>query len=96
MKPTRSVDGVMRVNIQITHRVDGDDFINVLCLEHQSDDEDELPDLTRAQIEEKIRKVLAQRPDSRHWWGDELNEEGIGMPRRWADELVRRRFPELF
>lgn len=86
----------MRVNIQVTHRVSGDDFINALCLEHQSDDEDELPDLTRAQIEEKVRKVLLERPDDRNWWGDDLEEDDITMLRKWADELVRRRFPELF
>jgi hypothetical protein len=90
------MDGVKRVNIQVTHRVGGLDFINALCLEYQSDEPDELPDLTRAQIEEKVRKVLTQRPDGRHWWTDELEESDVEALREWADELVRRRFPELF
>lgn len=96
MKVTVSMDGVKRVNMQVTHRVNAEDFVMALCLEHQSDDADELPDLTRAQIESKVREVLTARPDARFWWTDELEEEDVSMLKDWAEELVRRRFPELF
>jgi hypothetical protein len=96
MKPTNSKDGKKRVDMRITHRVGGEDFVSALCVLHQSDDADELPDLTRAQIEEKVREVLTKRPDDRYWWRDDLEDDDADTLLEWAEELVQRRFPELY
>ena len=96
MRVTASVDGVKRVNFQVTHRVGGDDFARALCLEYRSEDIGSLPDLGRVQIEKVVRDALKRRPDSMPYWSDELEEDETEALWAWADGLVRRRFPELF
>lgn len=99
MRVTNSVDGVKRVNLQITHRMAGYDFANALCLvhrEHDLEDDGPLPDLSRSKVLEAVRKVLAEKPDDRHWWRDHIEDDFADELWAWADALVRGKFPEMY
>lgn len=95
-----SVDGRKRTNIRVTHRLSGDDFANVLCLRHVEDGcdgEEELPAYSRDTILDMVRGQLADKADARNWWRDDVEEDAWGDELwKWADDLVRRRFPELY
>lgn len=94
-----SHDGRKRVDVRITHRLDGGDFANILCLRHREDDEDgveALPDYSRATIVDIVRAQLTKNADAPNWWQDDLDDTPwIGELWVWAMALVARRFPEF-
>lgn len=100
MRVTSSIDGVKRVNLQVTHRLAGYDFANALCLvyrEHDLEDDGPLPDLPRGAILKILRKVLEEKPDARNWWRDDVDDSGFASELwAWADKLIRGKFPEMY
>lgn len=102
MRVSVSNDGVKRVDIQITHRLSGEAFANALCFQYRGHillEDGALPALTRKAILLKVREVLASRPADIDWWrdgDDEDAEENSDELYRWADALVRKRFPEMY
>lgn len=98
LRATPSGDGKKRVNRRVTHRLDALDFENLLCLNQQNygSGGDDLPDLSRAEILKIVDTGLRDRPDARHWWTDDVDDDAArDALRTWAEELVRRRFPEF-
>lgn len=100
LRVTRSLDGRMRVDRRVTFRLDGDDFANALCLtyrERDLEDDGPLPELSRAKILELVDKVLLKNADRRNWWSDGVDDDEFEAALwKWADDLVRRKFPEFY
>lgn len=82
--------------VRITHRITGLDIVNALCLHYSQEDDKPLPDLSASTIEKILRTVLKEKPDDRHWWQDELEDDWCDELTKWAEELVRRRFPSFY
>lgn len=96
LNTTMSKDDRKRVDLRVTHRLDADDFALALCYSRQSDDLDELPDLSAKEILAEVRTIL--RYHGREFvigWSDDLEPEEANTIRNWATLLVRRRFPEF-
>jgi hypothetical protein len=95
-----SQDGRKWINRRITFRLCGGDFANVLCLvyrEHDLEEDGPLPDLSKAKILELVDDVLLERADKRNWWSDDVDDDDFRDALwEWADELIRRRFPEFY
>lgn len=103
LNATSSKDNVKRVSRRVTFRLSGDDFANTLCLryvEHDLEDDGPLPELSRARILELVDEVLRTNADKPNWWQDNVNDtdddEFVAALWKWADDLVRRKFPEFY
>lgn len=94
-----SKDGLKRTDFRVTHRVGGSDFVNILCLvhrEHDTEDDGPLPDLSCSAILKGIRAQMANNADASNWWQDDVDDDWVEELTEWAEELVRRRFPEFY
>lgn len=99
LRVTKSLDGVMRVNRRVTHRIGAQDIEGLLCYQAKDDpdsDIEDLPDLTKTQILKIVDEGLLRNAEARHWWWNELDDDDTEALRKWASDLVRRRFPEFF
>lgn len=100
LKPTMSRDGQKRINRRVTYRLGPEDFENILCLkyrEHDVDEDGPLPDLPKQKILELVDECLRFNADARHWWTDDVDEDYLrDALRKWASDLVRRKFPEFY
>jgi hypothetical protein len=96
MRVTRSNDGVKRVNIQVTHRLGGQDFANALSFEYLHSGDETMGDRTRDQVIATVRRVYKEWPDEVPYWTEDIDEDRAAEIGAWAEELVERRFPELY
>ena len=99
MRATMSGDGNKRFDLRITHRIGALDLSNILCFKHQGDDREgieALPDYSRAAILDIVRGQLSLNADAPNWWQDRIEDDWVDDVWKWADDLVRRRFPELY
>jgi hypothetical protein len=98
MKPTRSLDGVARVTVQVPHRLDRDDVVNAVCFDLRYDWEpgDEVR-LTKAGVERTVRNVLrSSGAEAPAYWSDGLDTaEDADELRDAVTAEVRRLFPAL-
>lgn len=98
MQVWKYVSGRKFFKLRITHHVHAELIARILCYKHREDDEggvETLPDYSRAAIMRTVREQLAMNADAPNWWTDDIDEDWIDQVREWADDLVRRRFPDL-
>lgn len=84
--------------LRITHHVSAETITNILCYKHCGDDTDgidALPEHSRAAIIKIAREQLSTDADAPNWWTDDIERDWVDELRPWAENLVRRRFPEL-
>jgi hypothetical protein len=85
--------------LRVTHHVGALDLSNILCYKHREDDVDgvdALPDYSRTAIWKIAREQLAENADAPNWWTDDIEQEWVDEVRQWVENLIRRRFPELY
>lgn len=92
--PTMSKDGVPRVDLKISYRMDLRTLTEVLASIHDVGDvDDELP---AGQVRDEIRAALKTKGDDGWiYWTDGMDDDEAVSIREWAREQVRRAFPEL-
>ncbi|MFJ2176424.1 hypothetical protein ACIOHE_26475 [Streptomyces sp. NPDC087851] len=100
MKATKSIDGLYRIDVLVTFRVGVGELVTALCSAyrfHTTEDDGPLPRLSKAAVNKKIREEFYLRggSDGLSGWADCQSDDETRERVTWAEEHVRRAFPEL-
>lgn len=94
MRPIPRMDGVRRVDFQVTFAMGFEEFVAVLASAYRDEDLDEVGNLTRKQLLDAVRGKL-RRDGTDYFWTDHMEPEDIEALKDWAVSQVRRALPEI-
>lgn len=94
MRLIRRMDGVRRVDFQVTFAMGFEEFVDALAAYHlvYVGEFPEKP--SRKQLLDAVRDHL-RRKGWNFWWTDGLDEDEVKEARDWAVAQVRRALPEI-
>lgn len=89
-------DGRRLTVLRVDHTLDDTQLANLLIAASQADVLDWLeyghgePDLTKTEIERRIRDKLATNPDAGNWWRDDYPDELEDDAEDWGDRMIAK------
>lgn len=97
MQATRSKDGKYRADMRITFRVSISDLANALASAYRNHslEDGQLPSLTIAAVQDAVRAEMTLYGQMTEGWADGRDMAETMERLTWAEDQIRRAYPEL-